>query len=239
MKPRSGITQSVTALSSISSASFCSWKPLAPPAYNAATTLPALVPTTMSGTIPWASSALMTPMCANPRAAPPPRTRASLPPEGGAAGLPAKSAHADSRARSAIRVARSMDVDRAMVEGNAPALAESRPEAGIVADSPPVSAPGRGHLFRPRAIRTSSLRGIGFGPNNFAIEAFLDEFAVMHGIDPVELRLRLQLLKNTPHGQVVVNLDSRWSTKPEGCIRWIIFIPYRGSIAAEIDFAWY
>jgi isoquinoline 1-oxidoreductase subunit beta len=51
-------------------------------------------------------------------------------------------------------------------------------------------------------IRTSSLRGIGFGPNKFATEAFLDEIAVRHGIDPVELRL--QLLKNTPRGQNVI-----------------------------------
>lgn len=42
----------------------------------APTTDPALVPITMSGTIPWASSALMTPMCAKPLAAPPPRASA-------------------------------------------------------------------------------------------------------------------------------------------------------------------
>ena len=57
-------------------------------------------------------------------------------------------------------------------------------------------------LPQATGIRTSSLRGIGFGPNKFATEAFLDEIAVQHGIDPVELRL--QLLKNTPRGQAVV-----------------------------------
>jgi isoquinoline 1-oxidoreductase subunit beta len=57
-------------------------------------------------------------------------------------------------------------------------------------------------LPQATGIRTSSLRGIGFGPNKFATEAFLDEIAVKHGIDPVELRL--QLLKNTPRGQAVV-----------------------------------
>jgi hypothetical protein len=56
----------------------CSSKPLLPAAYKAPTTLPALVPTTMSGTIPCASSALMTPMCAKPRAAPPPSASAIL-----------------------------------------------------------------------------------------------------------------------------------------------------------------
>ncbi|HZR68921.1 MAG TPA: molybdopterin cofactor-binding domain-containing protein [Burkholderiales bacterium] len=57
-------------------------------------------------------------------------------------------------------------------------------------------------LPQETGIRTSSLRGIGFGPNKFATEAFLDEIAVQRGIDPVELRL--QLLKNTPRGQNVV-----------------------------------
>jgi len=57
-------------------------------------------------------------------------------------------------------------------------------------------------LPQATGIRTSSLRGIGFGPNKFATEAFLDEIAAKHGIDPVELRL--QLLKNTPRGQAVV-----------------------------------
>jgi isoquinoline 1-oxidoreductase subunit beta len=57
-------------------------------------------------------------------------------------------------------------------------------------------------LPQQTGIRTSSLRGIGFGPNKFATEAFLDEIAVKHGIDPVELRL--QLLRNTPRGQAVI-----------------------------------
>src|SRR2546426_10241450 len=57
-------------------------------------------------------------------------------------------------------------------------------------------------LPQETGIRTSSLRGIGFGPNKFATEAFLDEVAAKHGLDPVELRL--QLLKNTPRGQAVI-----------------------------------
>ena len=43
-----------------------------PLAYRAPTTLPALVPATMSGARPLASSILITPMCAKPFAAPPP-----------------------------------------------------------------------------------------------------------------------------------------------------------------------
>src|SRR3989442_6084721 len=57
-------------------------------------------------------------------------------------------------------------------------------------------------LPQETGIRTSSLRGIGFGPNKFATEAFLDEVAAKYGLDPVELRL--QLLKNTPRGQAVI-----------------------------------
>ena len=60
--PRSGSVQSATISSSICSATFCRSKPLRPEAYSAPTTDPALVPTTMSGTIPWDSSALITPM---------------------------------------------------------------------------------------------------------------------------------------------------------------------------------
>src|SRR5438034_9602758 len=62
----------------------------------------------ISGTMPWASSVLMTPTCANPRAAPPPSASAILGAAGGAADLSGKFAHADKRARSAIGVARSM-----------------------------------------------------------------------------------------------------------------------------------
>src|ERR1700687_3758720 len=57
---------------------FCSANPLLPAAYNAPTRLPALVPTTISGTIPCDSSALITPIWAKPRAAPPPSASAIL-----------------------------------------------------------------------------------------------------------------------------------------------------------------
>jgi isoquinoline 1-oxidoreductase beta subunit len=58
-------------------------------------------------------------------------------------------------------------------------------------------------LGQETGIRTSPLRGIGFVANKFATEAFLDEIAERRGIDPVELRL--QLLKNLPRGQAVIN----------------------------------
>jgi hypothetical protein len=57
-------------------------------------------------------------------------------------------------------------------------------------------------LPQATGIRTSSLRGIGFGPNKFATEAFPRRDRGQARLDPVELRL--QLLRNTPRGQAIV-----------------------------------
>src|SRR6266852_2665088 len=84
-------------------------------------------------------------------------------------------------------------------------------------------------------MRTSSLRGIGFGPNKFATEAFLDEIAAMHGIDPVELRLRL--LKDTPRGQAVVREVARMSDlrRPrKGRGLGFAFVDYSGTLVAAV-----
>ncbi len=76
IKPRLGMPQSMNCHLSNGIAISCNSKPFLPEAYRAPTSEPALVPITMSGTIPCASSALMTPMCAKPLAAPPPRASA-------------------------------------------------------------------------------------------------------------------------------------------------------------------
>src|SRR5205809_2237429 len=84
-------------------------------------------------------------------------------------------------------------------------------------------------------IRTSSLRGIGFGPNKFATEAFLDEVAAKHGLDPVELRL--QLLKNTPRGQAVIRAVvemSDYRRKRPGSGLGFSFIDYSGTMVAAV-----
>jgi len=47
------------------------------------------------------------------------------------------------------------------------------------------------HLMQDSGIRTSALRGIGFAPNTFAMEAFIDELSEELKVDAVELRLRL------------------------------------------------
>src|ERR1700753_3410811 len=66
------------------SASLAISGPLLPDAYIAATRLPAEVPVTMSGWMPFSSSTSITPMWAKPRAAPPPSASAT---RGGRIGL--------------------------------------------------------------------------------------------------------------------------------------------------------
>ena len=90
-------------------------------------------------------------------------------------------------------------------------------------------------LPQQTGIRTSSLRGIGFGPNKFATEAFLDEIAVRRGLDPVELRLAL--LKNTPRGQAVMRevaamADYRRPRPGRGL--GISFVDYSGTMVAAV-----
>src|ERR1700694_583219 len=90
-------------------------------------------------------------------------------------------------------------------------------------------------LPQPTGIRTSSLRGIGFGPNKFATEAFLDEIAARHGLDPVDLRL--QLLKNTPRGQAVVRevvAMSDYRRPRPGRGLGFSFIDYSGTLVAAV-----
>src|SRR5437899_3842855 len=90
-------------------------------------------------------------------------------------------------------------------------------------------------LPQETGIRTSSLRGIGFGPNKFATEAFLDEVAAKHGLEPGELRV--QLLKNTPRGQAVIRAvvemsDYRRARPGRGL--GFSFIDYAGTMVAAV-----
>ena len=71
------MAQSLIDASSMVRASLFSAKPFMPDAYSAPTTDPALVPATRSTWILRASSPLITPMCAKPRAAPPPSASAT------------------------------------------------------------------------------------------------------------------------------------------------------------------
>ena len=77
-RPAKGSPQSAIVASSKVRARRFKSLPVAPEASRAAITLPALLPTTISGRIPWASNALMTPTWANPRAAPAPSARPTI-----------------------------------------------------------------------------------------------------------------------------------------------------------------
>lgn len=84
-------------------------------------------------------------------------------------------------------------------------------------------------------MRTASLRGIGVGPNKFAIEAFLDEVAEKRGIDAVAFRL--ELLKNSPRGRHVVEVVAKmadWGRKREGRGLGFAYIDYSGTQLAAV-----
>ena len=74
-------------------------------------------------------------------------------------------------------------------------------------------------------IRTKHWRSVGHGPNQFAIESFLDEIAADQGIDPCEYRRRL--MRDFPRGQKVLDTVaemSGWGKKlPEGRAMGISF----------------
>jgi isoquinoline 1-oxidoreductase beta subunit len=92
-----------------------------------------------------------------------------------------------------------------------------------------------GQLYRDSGVRTSSLRGIGFTANKFVAEAFLDEVAAKRGIDPVQLRL--ELLRNTPRGQKVVERVvqmSDWGRKREGRGLGFAFVDYSNTLLAGV-----
>lgn len=47
------------------------------------------------------------------------------------------------------------------------------------------------HVYRDSGVRTAAWRGIGAGPNGFAIECMMDEIARAQGRDPLDYRLSL------------------------------------------------
>jgi isoquinoline 1-oxidoreductase subunit beta len=93
-----------------------------------------------------------------------------------------------------------------------------------------------GQIYHDSGVRTSALRGIGFTANKFVAEAFLDEIARKRGVDPV--RLRLELLQNTPRGRAVVERVAQmanWGAKPaDGHAFGFAFIDYGSSLLAGI-----
>jgi isoquinoline 1-oxidoreductase beta subunit len=92
-----------------------------------------------------------------------------------------------------------------------------------------------GQLPRDTGVRTSPLRGIGFTANKFVAEAFLDEVAMKRGVDPVQFRL--ELLKNTPRGQKVVQRVAEmadWSRKRDNTALGFAFIDYSNTLLGGV-----
>jgi len=92
-----------------------------------------------------------------------------------------------------------------------------------------------GQLPRDTGVRTSPLRGIGFTANKFVAEAFLDEVALKRGVDP--LQLRLQLLKNTPRGQKVMQRVAEmadWSRPRDNTALGIAFVDYSNTLMGAV-----
>jgi isoquinoline 1-oxidoreductase subunit beta len=84
-------------------------------------------------------------------------------------------------------------------------------------------------------IRTSALRSIDFGPNKYAIEAFIDEVAAKIGKDPVAFRL--ELLKGSPRGRKVVETVvgmADWGAPRDGKALGLSYIDYDDSQVASV-----
>ena len=83
-------------------------------------------------------------------------------------------------------------------------------------------------------IRTKHWRAVGHGPNKFAIEAFIDEVAADHQIDP--LAFRLQLMEKYPRAQKVLKTVAEmaaWNKEEiPGRAKGIAFAERSGSLAA-------
>jgi len=72
------------------------------------------------------------------------------------------------------------------------------------------------HIYENPGVRSAAWRGIGAGPNAFAIEAMVDDLARLAGQDPV--RYRLQLLKD-PRARLAVEqvaMMAGWPKAPSG-----------------------
>jgi len=86
-----------------------------------------------------------------------------------------------------------------------------------------------------RRARVSAWRGIGWGPNCFARECFIDELAEAVQTDPVDFRRRL--LANSPRGRAVLDAVvamSKFGNAPAGRAHGISFAGYKTTLGAGV-----
>lgn len=92
------------------------------------------------------------------------------------------------------------------------------------------------HLPVEPGIRTYSLLGVGYTPNKFAVEAFVDEIAAALGVDPLEFRL--SQMDGSPRArrvlEAVAELSSWGGTLPEGRARGVAFAEYHHTLLAGV-----
>ncbi|MFN3460761.1 MAG: molybdopterin cofactor-binding domain-containing protein [Oceanibaculum sp.] len=95
------------------------------------------------------------------------------------------------------------------------------------------------HVITPRRCRVSAWRGIGWAPNCFARECFIDELAEQAGSDPVAFRRKL--LRDSPRGLAVLDAVvamSGFGQAPQGRAHGLSFAGYketRGAGVAEVS----
>jgi isoquinoline 1-oxidoreductase beta subunit len=91
------------------------------------------------------------------------------------------------------------------------------------------------HVILERRTRVSAWRGIGWGPNCFARECFIDELAEAAKSDPVAFRQRL--LAKSPRARAVLDAVvamSGFGKPPEGRAHGLSFAGYKTTIGAGV-----